>query len=103
MKENAICFGGGNQKALLSNTTKEKVINLLNLQALEIEKVSPALDDIDIYGLLVPYVQINVSLGKNSEFLKISAPKDGMCFVMPSDRNIVFRCNEADILFLDNV
>lgn len=102
VKENAICFGGGNQKALLSNTTKEKVINLLNLQALEIEKVSPALDDIDIYGLLVPYVQINVSLGKNSEFLKISAPKDGMCFVMPSDRNIVFRCNEADILFLDN-
>ena len=41
-------------------------------------------------------------LGKKSEFLKISAPKDGMCFVMPSDRNIVFRCNEADILFLDN-
>ncbi len=102
VKENAICFGGGNQKALLSSTTKEKVMNLLNLQALEIEKVSPALDDIDIYGLLVPYVQINVSLGKKSEFLKISAPEDGMCFVMPSDRNIVFRCNEADILFLDN-
>ena len=99
---NAVYFVNGNQKALLSNTAKKKMMNLLNLQALEIEKISPGLDDIDMYGLLIPYMQINISSGKKSEFLKISAPKDGMCFVMPSGRNIVFRCNEADILFLDN-
>ena len=98
----AVYFVNGNQKALLSNTAKKKMMNLLNLQALEIEKISPGLDDIDMYGLLIPYMQINISSGKKSEFLKISAPKDGMCFVMPSGRNIVFRCNEADILFLDN-
>ena len=98
----AVYFVNGNQKALLSNTAKKKMMNLLNLQALEIEKISAGLDDIDMYGLLIPYMQINISSGKKSEFLKISAPKDGMCFVMPSGRNIVFRCNEADILFLDN-
>lgn len=98
----AVYFVNGNQKALLSNTAKKKMMNLLNLQALEIEKISPSLDDIDIYGLLIPYMQINISSGKKSEFLKISAPKDGMCFVMPSSRNIVFRCNKDDILFLDN-
>ena len=99
---NAVYFVNGNQKALLSNTAKKKMMNLLNLQALEIEKISPGLDDIDMYGLLIPYMQINISSGEKSEFLKISAPKDGMCFVMPSSRNIVFRCNKDDILFLDN-
>lgn len=99
---NAICFGDSNQKALLSNTAKKKMMNLLNLQALEIEKISPALDDIDMYGLLIPYIQVKVSSGEKSEFLKVSAPKDGLCFVIPSGRNIVFRCNKDDILFLDN-
>lgn len=101
-EESAVYFVNGNQKALLSNTARKKMMNLLNLQALEIEKISPVLDDIDMYGLLVPYMQINVSSGEKSELLKISAPKDGMCFVMPSSRNIVFRCNKDDILFLDN-
>ncbi|MGN1034054.1 MAG: DUF4340 domain-containing protein [Oscillospiraceae bacterium] len=101
-EKSAVYFVNGNQKALLSSTAKKKIMNLLNLQAIEIEKISPGLDDIDMYGLLVPYMQINVSSGEKSELLKISTPKDGMCFVMLSSRNIVFRCNKDDIFFLDN-
>ncbi len=81
---------------------------VLNLKATEVIAVEPDAATLKKYGLDEPYSTVEFSLFADAEktdtasyTLKISEPKDGSCYVMHDDVDIIYKMDFAEKTMLD--
>ena len=81
---------------------------VLNLTASDVMVVEPTEAELKEYGLAEPYSEVEFSLFLDetmkdfySYTLKISEPKDGACYVMHDDVDIIYKMDFSDKTMLD--
>ncbi len=97
----------------LEKTVRSSIIDnyfktVLNLTATEVVAIEPDEAELKKYGLDEPYSTVEFSLFTDSEnkesvsyTLRFSEPKDGSCYVMHDDVDVIYKIDTAEKTMLD--